>query len=128
MSRARAPRNEEDGTPKDESTNPRAPLLNGDMASTILLQIKDSIPRIETELKHLKEMAQATKKDVEDLKTWKTLILGAAGLLAVLFGLYKAVSGSVHVTFGDAPPSVSTPQVQAPAASPAAAAPAPKIP
>lgn len=100
--------NNQNGTPSGESANPRSPFLNDNMAASILLQLKDAIPRIETELKYLTNLAAATKKDVDDLKTWKTLILGGAGLLAILFGLYKAASGSVHVTFGDSPPVAMT--------------------
>ncbi|WP_036114951.1 MULTISPECIES: hypothetical protein [Luteibacter] len=96
--------NDRNAAANGESTTSRGPFLTDNTATSILLQIKDAIPRIETELRYLTDLAAATKKDVDDLKTWKSLILGGAGLLAMLFGLYKAASGSIHVTFGDTPP------------------------
>lgn len=86
---------------------PRAPALSDDLATSILLQIKDAMPRIETELKHVRRLAEATRKDVEDLKTWRTLVLGGAAALGILFGLYKATAGSVHVTFGNPTPTAT---------------------
>lgn len=84
-----------------------------DLLDANVHQLKGSIPRIEAELKHLKGLAEATKKDVDELKTWKTLLIGGAGVLAILFGIYEAVSGSVHVTFGEAPPAAMTPHAPA---------------
>jgi hypothetical protein len=70
-------------------------------------RVKDSIPRIETELKHLRGLAEATREDVDSLKAWKTLILGGAAVLGILFGLYKATAASVHVSFGEAPQKIT---------------------
>lgn len=88
-----------------------------DLLDANVHQLKGSIPRIEAELKHLKGLAEATKKDVDELKTWKTLLIGGAGVLAILFGIYEAVSGSVHVTFGEAPPAAMAPHAPAPPAT-----------
>lgn len=118
--------------PFTPATHPRTPVLGNDLSYAILLQlkdalpriemelgrfkdsiprietelgrVKDSIPRIETELKHLRNLAEATKQDVDALKTWKTLVIGGAAVLGILFGLYKATAASVHVSFGTSPP------------------------
>ena len=67
---------------------------------TELGQVKNSIPGIETELKHIRNLAEATRDDVDGLKTWKTLFIGGAAVLGILFGLYKATAASVHLSFG----------------------------
>ncbi|MGA7439484.1 MAG: hypothetical protein WBW32_15300 [Luteibacter sp.] len=114
------------------SIDARAPVLSSDLSSAILFQLKDALPRIETELsrlkdaiprietelsklkdatprietelKHLRKLAEATRQDVDALKTWKTLVLGGAAVLGILLGLYKATAASVHVIFGESPP------------------------
>lgn len=52
--------NNQKGTPNGQPTEPRGHVLNDTMATSILLQIKDAIPRIETELKCLTDLAAAT--------------------------------------------------------------------
>lgn len=114
MSRSRTFKQAQAGAPQEAATGASpAALTGGDFSSSLLIQMKDAIARIETELAHLTKVAEATRKDVDDLKTWKALVLGGAAVLGLLFGLYKAMAGTVHVGLGAAAPAVIAPQVAA---------------
>jgi hypothetical protein len=113
MSRGRTFKHAQGGAPGDASTG-SAGLAGGDLSSSLLIQMKDAIARIETELAHLTKVAEATRKDVDDLKTWKALVLGGAAVLGLLFGLYKTMAGTVHVGLGTASPAAVAPYVAAP--------------
>ncbi|KJV37138.1 hypothetical protein VI08_01000 [Luteibacter yeojuensis] len=111
MKRAHTPQPNRDRTPHQASTAPRPHTLGDELTTSILLQIKDAVPRIETELQHLRRLAEATRKDVNDLKTWRSLVLGGVAVLGLLFGLYRAMAGSVHVTYGHPSPTAALPSV-----------------
>jgi hypothetical protein len=58
---------------------------------------KVALTRLEGKIDGLKESSDSTRKKVEDLVRWKTLILGGAVVLGVLV---SAVFG-LYVKFGD---------------------------
>ncbi|UPG96141.1 hypothetical protein [Luteibacter aegosomatissinici] len=93
--------NQAEARPPKNTSIGGAALAQGDaVPSPLLLQMNEAIVRIETELAHLTKVAEATRKDVDDLKTWKTLVLGGATVIGLLFALYKALAGTIHVGFG----------------------------
>lgn len=72
---------------------------------------KVAMAKIETKLDGLKSSVDGTKKNVDDLVQWKTLILGGA----VVLGAVMAMAWGAYVKFGDrisiapAPNQVMTP-------------------
>ena len=80
---------------------------------------KVAMAKIETKIDGLKNSVDGTKKNVDDLVQWKTLILGGA----VVLGAVIAIVWGAYVKFGDrisiAPASVqATPPVTAPTLQP----------
>lgn len=75
---------------------------------------KVAMARLEGKVESLKESSDSTRKKVEDLVRWKTLILGGAVAIGVLI---SALFGLV-VKFGDRFSMDAKPSIPAPAAPP----------
>jgi len=84
---------------------------------------KVTMARLESKLEGLKDSTDSTKKKVEDLVRWKTLILGGA----VVLGVVITGAFSLYAKFGDRISLAPMPATPAPA-TPAPAAPAPAAP
>lgn len=76
---------------------------------------KVAMARLEGKVDSLKESSDSTRKKVEDLVRWKTLILGGA----VTIGVVVSVLVGLVTKFGDRFSMDSKPQVSAPVAPPA---------
>jgi hypothetical protein len=83
--------------------------------NTLEARIDGKIDALGTQVDALKESSDSTRKKVEDLVRWKTLILGGAVAIGVLI---SALFGLV-VKFGDRFSMDAKPSIPAPATPPA---------
>jgi hypothetical protein len=95
-------------------------LLSGDIAMSMLLEVQRGVTELKVDVKHLTTTTESIKGKVEILEgkveiliNWKSGVLGGVAVLAVLWGIFKALSGYVHigpmVTPASAVPAVAQP-------------------
>jgi hypothetical protein len=79
-------------------------LLSGDVAMSMLLEVQCGVTELKVDVKHLTTTTESIKGKVEILKAkveilvnGKNGVLGGVAVLAVLWGIFKALSGYVHI-------------------------------
>nr|WP_063571524.1 hypothetical protein [Luteibacter rhizovicinus] len=112
-------------TPKNDVAQPKGSTqsLSGDVAMSMLLEVqrgvtdlKIGLTELKVDVKHLttttesiREKVETLEGKVESLVRWKSGVFGGVAVLAVLWGIFKAFSGYVHLG------PVETPAKAAPA-------------
>jgi hypothetical protein len=66
------------------ATPPMQATVGADMAQNMLLQLYQTVPRLEEKLNGIMETVDSTKAKVDDLATWKSRILGGVAVLAFI--------------------------------------------
>jgi hypothetical protein len=72
-------------------------LLSGDVAMSMLLEVQRGVTELKVDVKHLTTTTESIKGKVEILVNGKNGVLGGVAVLAVLWGIFKALSGYVHI-------------------------------
>lgn len=79
-------------------------LLGGGVAMSMLLEVQRGVTELKVNVKHLTTTTESIKGKVEILEgkvetlvNWKNGVLGGVAVLAVLWGIFKALSGYVYI-------------------------------
>lgn len=77
-----------------------------------VLEISQSLGQIKSDIAHLTKTVDSVKSDVKDLVKWKSLIIGGAAVIGILFSVIGYLSGKYTFNITEKKPVIS--QIAAP--------------